>query len=344
MNKTYKIIILITSIIIALILAEILLRAFEPKEEVSNLYVKSNNQILGFELTKNYISGKQILLNGKTHYDTDSKDYIKINSEGFRGDEITKTNKSKIVIIGDSIAFGYNIIYKKSFVNVLRKKLPDYQIINLAVPGYSAIQELQILKKAKEYNPVLIVWQYALNDPKDLEGFPLTVLSYEEIRDREDAIIQLLNQSENCQLKNNLQRSRLLINILNIVEKVTKHHIGLLYHAGYDFEYYHSEPCGKERLQKVFKELGNKDNPKILVTMFPAVVEYKNYPFYNIHERIKNLSLENNLYYYDTLDVLKGFSHDQIKISDADEIHFNENTNQVIGLALAKKINELLVR
>ncbi len=94
------------------------------------------------------------------------------NTRGFRGREypLKKTGK-RIVIIGDSVANGLGVPWDKSFAQLLEDKLNTvsdtlFEVIVLAVPGYSTSQEINLLKDdAFLYDPDLIVFAYHLNDP-----------------------------------------------------------------------------------------------------------------------------------------------------------------------------------
>ena len=80
----------------------------------------------------------------------------------------------RIVVIGDSIADGHGLPMDKSFPKVLEKDLnrdvnragSTFEVISLALNGYSTAQELFVLEnRAFHYQPNLIVWSYVLNDP-----------------------------------------------------------------------------------------------------------------------------------------------------------------------------------
>jgi lysophospholipase L1-like esterase len=77
----------------------------------------------------------------------------------------------RIVVIGDSVASGLGVPFGKSFAKLLEKKLNKdsltlYEVIVLAVPGYSTSQEIDILQhEAFLYDPDLILIAYHLNDP-----------------------------------------------------------------------------------------------------------------------------------------------------------------------------------
>jgi lysophospholipase L1-like esterase len=78
----------------------------------------------------------------------------------------------RIVIIGDSIAQGEYVKPEESFGKVLERKLNSagtdrkFEVIIMAVSGYSTSQELVLLEeKALKVDPDIIIWSYCLNDP-----------------------------------------------------------------------------------------------------------------------------------------------------------------------------------
>ena len=80
----------------------------------------------------------------------------------------------RIVVIGDSVAQGLGVNLEESFSKILERKLNDnirnkrFEVIILAVKGYSTSQELILLEnKALKYDPDLIIWSYVLNDAAD---------------------------------------------------------------------------------------------------------------------------------------------------------------------------------
>jgi hypothetical protein len=93
---------------------------------------------------------------------------LKINSQGFRGRPVTERPAERalrIVGIGDSIAFGWGISEKDTFLSYLERRFrrehpgaPPLQVINLAVPGYNTHQEVEtFVTKGLSYDPDVVV-------------------------------------------------------------------------------------------------------------------------------------------------------------------------------------------
>ena len=79
--------------------------------------------------------------------------------------QIADKKKAKIVFIGDSITFGYNVATYSTFVELLDNFLPDIDALNLGVIGYSSYQGYKTLLKFGEFlNPSIIVFSFNYND------------------------------------------------------------------------------------------------------------------------------------------------------------------------------------
>lgn len=81
-------------------------------------------------------------------------DNVRINADGFRGNEIAINNdKKNILLCGDSYTWGYSAKPIDScFADVLQKWMPAYNVINLGLPGTDVITYKKIIE---HYLPVL---------------------------------------------------------------------------------------------------------------------------------------------------------------------------------------------
>jgi lysophospholipase L1-like esterase len=98
---------------------------------------------------------------------------VTINSDGFRGKDYSlekPNNTIRILVLGDSVAFGWGVNDNETFPVFLEKMLnkdsqKKYEVLNLAVPGYNTKQEVEMLKtKGLKYSPDLIIIAYHRND------------------------------------------------------------------------------------------------------------------------------------------------------------------------------------
>ena len=95
---------------------------------------------------------------------------LRINSQGFRGPEPSSNRSTqRVIVLGDSIAFGNNLPLEDTFSFQLQQRLVsqgrDVEILNFGVGGYDTLQEVALLEiRGLKYHPDLVVVAYCLND------------------------------------------------------------------------------------------------------------------------------------------------------------------------------------
>jgi lysophospholipase L1-like esterase len=95
---------------------------------------------------------------------------LKINSQGFRGPEPSSNPSThRVIVLGDSIAFGNNLPLEDTFSFQLQQRLfsqgRDLEILNFGIGGYDTLQEVSLLEiRGLKYHPDLVVVAYCLND------------------------------------------------------------------------------------------------------------------------------------------------------------------------------------
>lgn len=109
---------------------------------------------------------------------------IRTNSYGMRDHEPLPNETPalfRIVALGDSFTFGLGVPVEDAYPKVLEKLLngtaPDgvrYEVLNLAVPGYSTRDEALALRyNGLQWRPKLVILGYCLNDPETRPLQPL---------------------------------------------------------------------------------------------------------------------------------------------------------------------------
>lgn len=165
MKKTKKIIFGILAVGLTLLftffLLEIVLRVFSPQSLYTfeqGLFVSDSH--VGYRLAKNQRAW---------HSQPEYSYIIETNSWGFRGPEPRPGAKFKILITGDSFAFGQGVPESGTFAQIVRKHFEkrnlDVDILNTSVPGYGFVNEIGILKEVlPRYNPHLVLHFFYWND------------------------------------------------------------------------------------------------------------------------------------------------------------------------------------
>jgi hypothetical protein len=93
---------------------------------------------------------------------------VSLNARGYRGRELTlprETNRTRVVVIGDSIAFGLDVSDDETFTHLLDARDNGIEAGNLAVQGYGPGQELLVLQNdALRYQPDIVVCAFCLSN------------------------------------------------------------------------------------------------------------------------------------------------------------------------------------
>ena len=99
----------------------------------------------------------------------------KINNLGFRDDKDyaieKKSNVFRIIVLGDSVTYGYGVKFKYTWPYIFQKQLEkwkpeiDWQVWNMGVPAYEMESELKTLEDIGPiYKPDLVIVGFYEND------------------------------------------------------------------------------------------------------------------------------------------------------------------------------------
>lgn len=162
-HRLANLLLVLASLVIAGLLIEGVLRSvgYEPLKEMAGgkdlVLRRSSDDAIGYEL----IPGSE----GRA-FKTD----VKVNSFGFRSPEPNRADDiRRVVVLGDSIAFGSELPADTAFPNLLRRSLGQrdtrFDVQNLSLSGYDTLQEVAVLKRhGVPLDPEMVIVAFCLND------------------------------------------------------------------------------------------------------------------------------------------------------------------------------------
>lgn len=95
---------------------------------------------------------------------------VDINSDGHRDKEypVTKTDKHRIIFLGDSLTFGWGVKEEETFATLIEEDLNSQsptEVINFGTGNYNTEQEVNLfIDKGLKYDPDKVVLFYFIND------------------------------------------------------------------------------------------------------------------------------------------------------------------------------------
>ncbi|MEX2209245.1 MAG: hypothetical protein WEF50_23760, partial [Myxococcota bacterium] len=152
----------LTSVLLSLLLAEMLLRVVSPRPP-SWLAIYRRHPALPFYALQPDL--RTTVDTGDGHWD------IRTDADGFRvGEAAPRETSCTDLWLGDSFALGHGVDYERSIVGILAAREPATRQVNTAVSGYGPVQYRQILEyllgQGRRFD-VIYVMSYVGNDFHD---------------------------------------------------------------------------------------------------------------------------------------------------------------------------------
>jgi hypothetical protein len=148
----FKLATLVCSSIFSLTLVEILLRTFFASsfpwiQSEKNLMYRYDSRLGWFPIagSSNQVTGSRTIS-------------VAHNRDGFRDiDHLEDGGKPRVLFIGDSFVWGYDVEMAERFTDKLRLKHPEWAIYNCGVSGYGTDQEYLLLQQCFDrYKPTFV--------------------------------------------------------------------------------------------------------------------------------------------------------------------------------------------
>ncbi len=95
---------------------------------------------------------------------------VRHNSRGFRDEEHIPVEKNRMMVLGDSFVWGYDVEEEYRFTEILDEKLENTQVFNLGVSGFGTDQEWLLLQKNYEFYKPDVVFLLFCTDNDRLDN------------------------------------------------------------------------------------------------------------------------------------------------------------------------------
>ncbi len=247
---------------------------------------------------------------------------VKINSKGLRDYDYTfskPANTYRILVLGDSITFGWGVELKDTYSKCLERKLNQaglgakFEVINTGVGNYNLKAEIEFLKReGLKYQPDMIVLGYFINDAevlKPAKDYFLNTHSYFYVW---------------VWSKLNLLKAKLFRNMNYI---------------NYYLSLYKDNSETKKNFEKnvvELKEIVTRKKIPLIVVLIPELHNLREYPFLKIHNYVKDLF--KNFEVIDILPYLDKNKPPYFYWVSREDPHPNKIVHKIIGEVLYKKI------
>ena len=258
--------------------------------------------------------------NERGYFDANNQIEYKMNSDGFRDYEFEakNTNTFRILVIGDSYAFGEGVKLEDSFAKVLevklREKNSNIEVYNLGVNGFDIRDEIAVLQNNLElFKPDMVIWGYVLNDISH-PAFDLWPAEMKKIK-------------RTFYLKS----SSYLLNYIQ--ERVWNSYYSEQYIRFVLGKY--NNPVDWNEVTVLFREALTRiqdAKASMVVLVFPDLnaLSRNQYAFEPIHNKLRDLFKAENLHFIDFSNVFKLYGPLNLRVHSIDA-HPNEIGHRIIA-------------
>lgn len=304
-------------LIFALMVGEVVIRILEPRSDTKGIQLEKSARLFGLQgNSRGYAGGVE----------------FETNSSGFRTGEFNydlNDEELRVIVIGDSYAFGYGVSEGSSFPSILQKNLnreyPDkrVRVINLGIPGYNTAQELATLREVGlSLRPKLVLLAYHLND------------------------IERLSESRNERvwtLKGILDSAKEHIHLLRyflprVVSLARSFHIGVKSTATAEVQEYITEGPAWKQNQDTLKELFGlcaKMHWRLGIVVLPYIVDLSDrHPCIDAYQEVVVFCRAQGVPVVNTFDYFRGLNARKLWINAFDG-HPNAEGHALIAKAAA---------
>jgi lysophospholipase L1-like esterase len=326
---------------------ELAIRIFDIGPEINPVwrgnYQLSENPALRYELAPGSPDGRS-----------------KINSHGMRDREYALKKPPgtyRIVVIGDSIAYGLSVEERWSFSTQLEGLLENYfrdegepvvEVLNLGVTGYSFTQVLETLRsRALDFDPDLVIYAYSLNDPQEYSLEMDNLLA--QLTEAEEHYLVLDGPESFAQRSRLYRLARYLIGKNSAARRAQPvwHQDDpqfLALREGRVAEYLDELNTAPDTWQPIaaglreLEALSLAHGVPVHTIIFPLLSKLDPYPIPDVHVHLRQAFAENSIPTLDLLDIYTCYAKTHRQRIAADALHPNEVGHSLASIALLRHL------
>lgn len=260
------------------------------------------------------------------------------NSEGFRDEEhpIEKPSGiTRVVVIGDSVTEGYGVEWRDVFASSVQAGLGSgYEVVSLGMGGLNTPQEVHILEEVGlRYAPDYVVVNFVLNDCDFFSSVKEGAKHAEENQSR----IAMLGIKIHPAIKRTLKSSALIYLVNERIADLLGRLKGEERHDYYE-ELWRNEK-NRAKVTTAFEKLrtlSREHRFKVVVLVWPLVIEYSDYKFRSIHEWIIEQAAANEFASIDLLPVYATQPFRTLQVTSEDYVHPNATGHKMAAAEFVK--------
>lgn len=239
---------------------------------------------------------------------------VQINSDGLRDHEhaVARDDRYRIVLLGDSFAFGWGVQESENFKSVLERLLNQRrptEIINFGIGNYNSEQEVNLfLEKGLKYHPDKVVVFFFINDAEPMQQpSGLAFLYHSQLVTYVWSKIHALMSDYGDQIHN---------------------------YKGYYADLYRSDSPGWSKAREAFlrlRDVCREHGIELQVVLIPELHELQNYPFADQHRLVASFLSDNGIPVLDLAPLFKDQTEPTKLWVSPDDAHANALGHELIA-------------
>lgn len=252
---------------------------------------------------------------------------ISVNAQKLRGNGVSLERvpgKARIMMLGDSITFGWGVPFEETFPRRLERMLDadgiKSEVINAGVGNYNTIMEVEyFLNEGRRYRPDVVVLNYFINDAEPVPVY-----------------------GNNGWLARNSYAYAYLSSRLDVLNRqLSRRQDWGAYYAGL---YEGDAPGWRAAAGRIdaLAEYCRRNDIKLLIVNIPELRDLKNYRFTRVQNLLREAAKRNQVPYLDLLGSVRGIDETKLWVSRPDP-HPNGYANELFAKAMFPKIRKLLL-